>query len=99
MYHSCQPGHQIYRATCVSRYQKGKPVWILMRQEKVLGQQWHWPHHNPVRQLHQITLYHSIFIGQILLKLKTTSLAPFMVTCVLNIYFLLLYWNSNAEKT
>ena len=54
--------------TWVSRYQKGKPIWILLKQETVSGSGISWAAcKSAPRSRHQITMpapHHSIFTGQ-----------------------------------
>ena len=55
------------RTTQVSRYQKGKPIWILLKQETVSGNTISWTTCKSAPPSRQITMpapYHSVFTGQ-----------------------------------
>jgi len=55
------------RTTQVSRYQKGKPIWILLKQETVSGNTISWATCKSAPPSRQITMpapHHSVFTGQ-----------------------------------
>ena len=60
------------RTTWLSRYQKGKPIWILLKQETVSGSGISWAICKSAPRSRQITTpepHHSVFIGQMPLLL------------------------------
>ena len=51
--------------TRVSRYQEGKPVWILLKQEIVSGRGISWAICKCAPRSRQLTPHHSVFTGRI----------------------------------